>query len=116
MTEKMTEKKFNASMDYIFKLFENIQLSDIEVKRTTEEFSKCCISDYLDITIKGYLSNTVMQIGYQHTDTCKQVYVMVNGLTTCSIKNYTSDIKLKDFYKICENSLMETFKELERWN
>lgn len=113
--EKMTEKKFNANMDYIFRLFENIQHSDISVKRKKENGNGFSF-DCLYVTVNCYNHKLDIIIGYNNTGHCKQVYVMVNSLTTCELKNYISNIGLGDFYKLCESSLMETLKNLENWN
>lgn len=102
----MTEKKFNESISYIYRQFENIQLSKVNVERLRERYS-----DILNIIVRDTVTTNI-QVGYMFSDCHKWLYVSVNGIDVCSIKN--TDITLQVFYDNIEATLLNMLDDIER--
>lgn len=103
----MTEKKFNEGLSYIYRQFENIQLSKVNVERKRERYS-----DILNIVVRDTVYNTSIQIGYMFADGYKWLYVNVNGIDVCSIKN--TNMSLQVFYDNMEATLLDMLDDIER--
>lgn len=98
----MTEKKLNESLSNIFRKFENIQVSKVDVKRVKEQRY-----DVLNI----HVENVNIQIGYMSYSNYKRLYVTVNNITTCDICNI--NMSFQTFYDNVEVTLYTMLDDIE---